>query len=85
MGPRPPELANRRCPAQCRYIPGQEKPGRRSGPLQEHWTGPAGSGVSARPGSVRATVGVKKTFRSYMLANLTAHYVAATPVLYRLA
>ncbi len=27
----------------------------------------------------------KKTFRSYMLANLTAHHVAATPVLYRLA
>jgi hypothetical protein len=27
----------------------------------------------------------KKTFRSYMLANLTAHHVAAMPVLYRLA
>ena len=26
-----------------------------------------------------------KTFRSYMIANLTAHYVAAAPVLYRLA
>jgi len=27
----------------------------------------------------------KKTFRSYMLANLTAHHVAAMPVLYHLA
>jgi hypothetical protein len=27
----------------------------------------------------------KKTFRSYMLANLTAHHLAAMPVLYRLA
>jgi len=27
----------------------------------------------------------KKTFRSYMLANLTAHHIAAMPVLYRLA
>jgi hypothetical protein len=27
----------------------------------------------------------KKTFLSYMLANLTAHHVAAMPVLYRLA
>jgi hypothetical protein len=26
-----------------------------------------------------------KDFRSYMLANLTAHHVAAMPVLYRLA
>ena len=58
MGPRPPELANRRRPAQCRYIPGPENPGHRSGSLQEHWTGPVGPGVSARPGSVRATVGV---------------------------
>src|SRR5450755_4125480 len=39
-------------------FPGQENPGRRSGSLQEHWTGPVGPGVSARPGSVRATVGV---------------------------
>ena len=27
----------------------------------------------------------KKTFRSYLLANLNAHHVAAMPVLYRLA
>ena len=27
----------------------------------------------------------KKSFRSYMLANLTANHVAAMPVLYRLA
>jgi hypothetical protein len=27
----------------------------------------------------------KKTFRSYLLANLTAHHVAAMPVLYHLA
>ena len=27
----------------------------------------------------------KKTFRSYMLANLKAHHIAAMPVLYRLA
>jgi hypothetical protein len=27
----------------------------------------------------------KKTFRSYMLANLKANHVAAMPVLYRLA
>jgi hypothetical protein len=27
----------------------------------------------------------KRTFRSYMLANLKAHHLAAMPVLYRLA
>jgi len=27
----------------------------------------------------------KKTFRSYMIANLAAHHLAAMPVLYRLA
>src|SRR5450759_1430198 len=58
MEPRPPELANRRRPAQCRYIPRPREPRPPIRILAGALDGTGGPVVSARPGSVRATVGV---------------------------